>query len=345
MAYYASSALLAGQSLFNENIQAKGEWRLPDIAAFQVANKGMLANPSLGELRTREDRAVHAYMPIRQAATNGVARAHAHTGAAGDSIDETITWSTFSEPFSISIKQADNNVINWPAMYAATLRNAVLNLMSRADAWFVAAAVADKTQYNAGGGNGAFNASPDNYEVPASEADYLFQNAKATLEFNLYNGQMIAVMDSKAKVRWDRLLANGANNALNLQAVNMGGIIGLGTTRSILGTDYAGSLLMWENGLVGVIPWIPKQNRKPLNPDKAMEYNGDYGMFAVPELGIEIALHEYAVRADGSMVGGYTQDVILYGEVSIDLGYVSAPLSTFRSANDSVVYSIGQLPS
>jgi hypothetical protein len=45
------------------------------------------------------------------------------------------------------------------------------------------------------------------------------------------------------------------------------------------------------------------------------------------------------------MVGGYTQDVILYGEVSIDLGYVSAPLSTFRSANDSVVYSIGQLPS
>jgi hypothetical protein len=339
MAYFVESALLAGQALFTEKTLAKGEWRLPDVAALTIANKGLMANPSLADLRTREDRSVYAYLPIRQAAINGVARAHAHTGARGASQQEAITWSTFSEPFSISIKQADNNNFNWPAMYAATMRNAVLNIMARLDAWFVAAAVADKTAVNQGGGNGEFDPAPDIYVVPDVEKEYFFQNGKATLEFNGYKGELVAILDSKAGVRWDRLAA-GAAGSVN-SGFQMNGIMGVKTSRTVLGSGYEGSMLMFENGSVGVIPWIPKQNRQPIDPVKSLEYNGAYGQIPIGELGINFALHQYAARADGSQAGGYTQDLVLYGEVSVDIGYVSSPLSAFRGAGDSVVYAIG----
>jgi hypothetical protein len=343
MSYFTTSALLAGQAKFTDRMTS-GEWRLPDSVAFNAAAKSLIANPSLADLRTREDRSVYAYFPIRQAATTGTSRAYAHTGALGDSLSKTITWSTFSEPFSISIKQADNNVFSFSEMYASSLQNAILNLINRADAWFVAALITDKTQYSAGGGKGVWNGSSLNTEVPLSEQNYLFQNIRQLLEYNLYKGQLIVIADDYASVLSQRLMALGSGNAINY-GFQFAGMDVLTTTRTILGTtNYSGSSIAYQNGLVAVEPWIPKQNRKALDPEKAVEYNGDYGQFFVPSLpGVPFAIHSYALRADQSNIGGYNQDVLIQLEVSFDLAYVSAPISTFRSASDSVVYTIGQL--
>jgi hypothetical protein len=259
-------------------------------------------------------------------------------------LSKTITWSTFSEPFSISIKQADNNVFSFSEMYASSLQNAILNLINRADAWFVAALITDKTQYSAGGGKGVWNGSSLNTEVPLSEQNYLFQNIRQLLEYNLYKGQLIVIADDYASVLSQRLMALGSGNAINY-GFQFAGMDVLTTTRTILGTtNYSGSSIAYQNGLVAVEPWIPKQNRKALDPEKAVEYNGDYGQFFVPSLpGVPFAIHSYALRADQSNIGGYNQDVLIQLEVSFDLAYVSAPISTFRSASDSVVYTIGQL--
>jgi hypothetical protein len=344
MAYFVPSALLAGQAQFNERFQ-RGEWRLPDSAALAVAAKAEIANPSLAEVRTREDRTVYAYFPIRQSATNGSARAAAHTGARGDSLSKTLSWTTYSEPFSISIKQADNNVFSFVQMYAATLQNALINLIARLDAALVAALVADKTQYNAGGGNGSVNSTDDIYEVPSAEANYFFQNAKQTLWFNLFRGQIMGIVDDKAFGLMQRLAAQGSANATNF-GFQFAGMDIVGTTRTVLGTGYNGSGVFFENGLVAVAPWIPKQNRKPLDPEKAMTYIGDYGQISVPQFpGVNFAIHAYAAREDNGSYGGYTQDVTLQFEVSLDLAYQSAPLSTIRGASDSVVYGVGQLAS
>jgi hypothetical protein len=344
MSYFVPSALVAGQAKFTEKYSS-GEWRLPDVAAFNVAQKSGVANPSLVELRTREDRSVYAYMPVRQAAIGGTARAHDHTGARGDSIQETITWSTFSEPFSISLKQADNNVIAWAEMYASTLQNAVFNLMTRANTWFAAALVAGKTQVNVGGGNGTFNATDDIYEVPLSEINYFFQNARRTLNQNLYKGMLMGIVDDTAATLGERLQAQGSANATNF-GFQFAGMDIVPTTATLLGTGYSGSGLFWENGLVAVIPWIPKQNRKPLDGNKVTDYVGDYGSFTVPQLpGIPFAIHAYGARANASAAGGYTQDVVIEFEVSFDLGFVAAPLGTFRGSDDEVIYGIGQLSS
>jgi hypothetical protein len=342
MAYFTSSALVAGQAKFSEAF-LKGEWRLPDSVALNAAQKSLIANPQLADIRTREDRTVYAYFPIRQAATTGTARAAAHTGARGDSSSKTLSWSTLSEPFSISLKQADNNVFSFPEMYASSLNNALYNLISRADAWFVAALVADKTQYNAGGGNGSVNTADDIYEVPLAEMNYFFQNAKQTLLYNLYKGQTIGIVDDKAFTLAQRLMAQGSANATNY-GFQFAGIDVMGSTRTVLGATYGGSGLFYENGLVAIEPWIPKQNRKPLDPEKALTYNGDYGQISHPAIpGVNFAIHAYAQRADNVTPGGYTQDLTLEVEVSIDLAYQSAPLSAIRGASDSVVYGVGQL--
>ena len=346
MAYYVPSALLAGQSMFLKKLE-KGEWRLPDSAALSVAARAEIANPSLAAVRTREDRTVYAYFPIRQAAINGSARAAAHTGARGDSLSKTLSWTTYSETFSISLKQADNNVFSFEEMYASSLNNAFLNLIARLDAGFVAALVADKTQYNAGGGNGSVNSTDDVYEIPLTESNYFFQNAKQTLWFNLFRGDIIGIVDDKAFGLMQRLAAQGSANATNF-GFQFAGMSILGTTRTVLGTGYNGSGLFFENGLVAVIPWIPKQNRDGnIDPETLPhDFIGQYGKIEIPQFpGVQFAVHAYAVREDNGSYGGYTQDVTLQFEVSLDLAYQSAPLSSLRGASDSVVYGVGQLAS
>lgn len=341
MAYFATSALVNGQAEFTTNMLS-AEWRLPDVAAFQVANKGVIANPSLQDLRTDESRSVLAYFPIRGANGSASSRTYNHTGSRGDSLSDSISWTTFTETFSISLKQADNNVFTWATQFASTKRARLLSLMSRIDAWFVAALLADKTQVNEGGGDGEFNDTTDNYEVLAADKDFFFQNAKATMEFNDYKSELIGVMDDKAKMNMQRLSMQGSANATNL-GWQFDGMNLIATTRSLLGSSFNGSGLFFENGLVAVVPWIPLINRKPLDPVKAMSYNGDFGSELLPELGITIAVHGYASRADTSSEQGDTQDLLYEEELSVDVGFVSAPLSTLRGANDSPVYSIAQL--
>lgn len=339
MANFAPSDLVAGQALYNEK-HISGEWRNPNSNAFKTANTGMLANPSLAGLRTREDRSVSAKFPIRQAATNGTTRAALHTGARGDSLSDPISWSTFSEPFSISITQGENNVLSFAEMFASTQRNAVNNLIARIDAWYVSQLVAGKTQVNLGGGFGAFNLA-DDYEVDLTDRDFFFQNVKAMMENNEYTMGLTGVLDSQAGVLKNELANQGGGNDTNT-LFQFTGYDSLETSsRTILDvpTTYTASGLFFETGLVGVVPWIPQKNRKAIDPRKIMDNVGDFGQMMLPELNIPLAISAYATRADASASNGSAQDVVIQYELSVDVGFSAAPLSTFRGADDSVIYS------
>lgn len=348
MANFTPSQLVAGQAKFNEKFTS-GEWRAPDSAALTTAVKGNVANPMLADLRLDESRSVNAYFPIRQAATNGTARAHNHAGARGDSLAEAISWGIFSEPFSISIKQANSNVFNFAEMYAASLRNATFNLINRLDAWFVAQLLAAKTNINVGGGNGTFvtgaGATQYDYTLAQTEKDYFFENIVAMMQQNLFNGGLTAIVDSRANVLARKVGNQGSGNNENQQYQLMGYDGIAQSTRTLLATPtpYTESAVVFESGLVGAIPWIPMENRKGLDPVLATSYNGDYGSFSIPDLGVDFAIHSYGARADNSALNGQTQDVTINVEVSVDFGFVPAPVSTFRGANDSVIFTAGVL--
>ena len=341
MAYFSASNLLAGQAKFLDSFK-KGEWRSPDVAALHVAERGEIANPSLKGLRTREDRSVYAYMPIRQAAIGSTARAHDHTGARGDSAQTAISWSIIAEPFSISLKQADNNIYSFAEEYASSAQNAINNIAARLDTAFVAWLVANKTGYNAGGGNGSFNAVSDVYENPLAELNYFYQNMNSMMGVNLYDNPITGIIDNKGATLADRLKASGATNAVNY-GFQFDGMTLYPTTRTVLGSSYSGSGIFWQNGLAAVIPWIPLQNRVPFNFAQGIDSIGTFGSISVPGIPFPIAVHMYAARADNTTKNGQTQDVTLEVEFSIDTGFAAAPLSTFRGSDDEVLYAVGQL--
>lgn len=339
MANFAPSDLVDGQAIFNEKHQS-GEWRMPNSNAFKTANTGMLANPSLAGLHTREDRAVSAKFPIRQTATGGTARTALHTGARGDSLSAALTWATFDETFSISITQADNNVLSFAEQFASSQKNAILNLINRIDAWYVAELVAAKTQVNIGGGFGVFNVA-DDYNILLADREFFFDNVKAMMENNDYVGNLTGVLDSQAAVLKGQLANQGGGNSTNTQ-FQFAGYDALQTSsRTILDvpTTYSASGLFFETGLVGVIPWIPQKNRKPIDPRKIMDNVGDFGQMMLPELNIPLAISAYATRADASGSNGSVQDVVIQYELSTDVAFSAAPLGTLRGASDSVIYS------
>jgi len=162
----------------------------------------------------------------------------------------------------------------------------------------------------------------------------------------MYNqNNLIGVVDSRLATYMKRLISQGSANNTNY-GFQFDGLEILSTTETILGTGYDGSGVFYENGLVALLPWIPKQNRKPLDMNKIMEYNGDYGQVTIPEFpGIPFAIHAYSQRADRQSYGGERQDLVMEFEVSIDMGFADAPLSTLRGANDTVLYAAGVLAS
>lgn len=327
MANFAASVLETGQALFTDQFISKGEWRKPDHAALVMAEKGIIAMPNLQELRTSEKRTVKTFLPKRGATTSGTSRTYNHTGAFGDSQAVTLAWSTLSEVFKVSMKLSNNNVLTGAQMFASSLRNAIYNLLSRSNSLYVASLLADKTQVNAGGANGEFNGTTYNYEVPASYESFFYQEIMSMLQKNLYNGNMIAIADTKAFALAQRLFNQGQQNSVNTQ-YQFSGFSLIPFTGEIIGGSHKGSVISFEDMTLAFQPWIPKENRKPLDPGKIMDYNGDFGSIAIPELGVDFAVHAYSQRADTDSSGGSTQDVVTEFEVSIDWCYASTPLST-----------------
>ena len=344
MANAASSILVAGQSKFNERMLG-AEWKLPESAAIRAANLSEMANPALRDIRTSSARVVTAKFPIRQTATNGVVRVASHTGSNPDTSTETISWAKFVEPFSIPKSIADNNLYEFSELYAAAKRNAILNLINRVDASFVASLLADESTENAGGGNGAFEPITDEFQVPAAYSDNFYGEIKAMMRSNLYTGQLVGLVDMQGAVLADKLGRDGAGNASNTSAQLLGYSAIVPTSRTLLSTGtYQGSGLFYQNGLVGVNFWVPQKNRKVINAEAAMmDSVGDFGMFTIPELpGIEFAHSIYAGRSDQSANGGDEQDVLIHEEISLEMAYVSAPVSAVTNET-SPVFTAGLL--
>ena len=77
-------------------------------------------------------------------------------------------------------------------------------------------------------------------------------------------------------------------------------------------------------GSVAALPWIPVQNRQ----GREFGQIANYGAIINPVDNVQYAVHTYMEGANGSALGGYTQDVKIETEISLDIAYEYAPLST-----------------
>ena len=355
MANLTPTNLLAAIARVSEKYMS-GEFRMPDTAALSTAYIGEKTNPSLAALRTREDRATNYDFPIRKSQGTATGRTALHTGNRTDSLRTAITWKTVIDTFSISMKQLDNNTISFEEAFAKGVKSCVMNNLKEADDWFIAQLIADKTQINVGGVRGTWDSTNYDMALDASQQDYWKEQVEANMSNNEYSGELMIIADSLAYIDMTRSLNQGAGNAVNLGYQFGGGSI-VKTSKSILsGTTYNGSAIAFPMDMAGLFQWIPKQNRKALIMDKAISSEvGDFGSISVPVVDdkgavkytIDAAISMYAKRTDTSSYNGSAQDVLYQIEISWDMAYMSAPLSSFRatgdfaSKSDSVIYTFG----
>lgn len=294
--------------------------------------------PGHEQLRTREDRAIEANILARSKRSTTTSRTHNHTGNRGDSFVLPLTWTTFVDKFSISLKQMDNNIFGFTETLSQQILNASLNLNEAIETFMIDFLFANRTQVNNAAVGGSFNATNDAFEIAASDKSRFYQFAKAMMRQNNFPGTLDVIASPLTYVDGEFNASQGSGNSTNLGFQFTG--LNIAESTELEDSNYPGGIsLIMPAGQFAMLPWIPKQNREGWGDYNS--YVGGFGSLQDPlGTGMTFALHIYADRADTSGSNGNTQDVVLQAEMSIDIAPALSPLST---ANETIVYEVAQL--
>lgn len=356
MANFVASNLVAAQAKFSQRF-SELELRRKQNPALILALKNLSATiPSHNELRTREDRAVNAYLFQRRAASNGTARAARPSGTKGNSLAVGLTWQTVSETFTVSMKQGDNNVFSYQEMLMNEMLQAAQNMHDRLGTIFLNYLHTNRNQLPvAAPAGGVWNAASYDYEVAGADKTYFFQKLATIMKQMNYRGTLDVIADAPAFQLAQILRAQGAQNATNLtfQFDDMN----ITNTNEVITSGYQGAALAMPEGAFAALPWIPVQNRKGYGDFES--YNGGYGVLQDPlgatiqaleadatgkqvavTVPLQYAVYAYTQASDDGANNGYTQDQVTTFEISLDIAPTLAPLS---GASESVVSEFGLL--
>ena len=295
--------------------------------------------PNYDVLRTREDRAVETNFATRSSRALGSARTHNHTGVKGDTSTLTPTWASYTDKFNMSLKQADNSLYNADEQMFQELSNTISNFMEGYETAATAYLFNNRSGVNTATAEGTFDATDDVFEIVEAKESSAIQITKIAMDANKYSGGMTVFCDSISYAKFEYQAAQGISNATNL-SFQFGSVafihsVELGALGAGLVSAYAkGFWIVVPNGMVATLPWIPKQNREGV-----VTKENEYSNILNPIDGENYALHSYETRADDSANNGYTQDVVTQYEISQDLAFTKAPLTT-ASATPILAYAI-----
>lgn len=329
MANYTSTDLVNAQARFLGKFDNNDlNYRTPSVLLQFLRNTAIMLL-SYESLRTREDRAIEVSYRTRTSRALGSARAHNHAGAHGDSATLTPTWTTYSDPFSISLKQADNNTLSLGEMLANEMENSMINFAEGLETVATAYAFNNRSGVNVSTQEGTFDAVDDAFEITEStNGDRAVQITMSSMKDNKYSGNMTFFCDNVSYNKFLYQANQGSGNATNLSfqfnGINFVNAVELGALGAGLVSAYSkGFWIAVPDGTISALPWIPKQNRMGVETRLS-----SYGTVFNPILGLDMALHSYEALADGTATNGYTQDVYDRLELSVDMSFNHAQSTT-----------------
>jgi hypothetical protein len=198
---------------------------------------------------------------------------------------------------------------------------------------------ANRTGVNSATAEGSFNATNDAFEITeASEGDRAIQITRMVMDINKYQGTNYDIVcDSISYNKFQYDAAQGSSNSTNTSFQFMGVTFihdpKLTDDASTLDATYVkGFWIAVPEGTIAALPWIPIQNRQGVDYGNISRY----GQIQNPVDGLSYALHTYNEAEDGTGTGGYTQDVKVETEISIDIAYENAPLSV---ASETTIFA------
>ena len=320
---YTDSVFTAAQvelgKLFSE-----AELRL----ALRPANTILLKNApalfaNLQQIEDSEGTQADAFYMTRTTDTVANARIGTHTGDPGTSAHETLAFTTYARNFSFSQKNSQHNVFNAARMMANDIYNTCADIHIAIETDSIAWFETNKSGVNDYSGDfGTFDGTDDIFNVLNTDKDRFFSIVKTMMSAgNDYAGNLDVIFSADGQIIFNEQAAQGVGNDKNL-AYQLAGFDFSGVTSGI--TTDADELLQmytWEKGRAAMVARIPKINTTGLETPVA-----DYFTFPCPfGSGITFAVHAYWAKSDG---GTYSQDVLRYYQVSVDISRGDAPLST-----------------
>jgi len=338
MANFDVSNLLTAQTMVSDRYKTP-EMRMKPAPAFQLltSNENFLI-VGAETLKTRDDRAIEAHLLSRTKRTAGSARAHDHTGTINDSQKVTLTWTTKSDKFAISLKLLDKSVFDFNTVLANKFEQACMNILEDKETEAIAYLRAQRATQNPTLKGASFDTTNDAVEISASNATSFLQRVKSVMKQNYFSGIMDVIADSNMQIAFDFQAAQGAGNGTNLGYQFPGAKIV--ESVELADSNYSeGIVLAMPQGSVAALNWIPKQNRTGWGDYNS--YVGGFGTFTF--MGYTFAVHGYASRANTSSSNGDLQDVTMEFEVSLDSSYNKAPLDYTTGRTDSVILEFAQL--
>lgn len=337
MANFDTSNLLTAQTMVAEKYKSP-EMRMKPAPAFNLlsGNSNFLI-VGAETLKTRDDRAIEAHLLARTKRTSGSARAHNHTGTFDDSQKVTLTWTTKSDKFAISLKLLDKSVFDFNTVLANKIEQACMNILEDKETEAIAYLRAQRATQQPTLKGVTFNATNDAVEVDATEENKFFQRLRSLMRQNYFGTQLDVIADAQMAVQAEFLAAQGTGNATNWGFQFMG--LNIAESVELDDSNYSeGIAMVMPAGSVAALNWIPKQNRQGWGDYNS--YVGGYGTFQF--LGYTFAVHGYAGRSDTSGSNGDAQDVTMEFEVSLDSSFNKAPLDYTTSRTDSVIIEVAQ---
>lgn len=338
MANFSTASLVKAQALLLGAFQSDElRFRKPEVHNLFLRNRSIMT-PDYTGLRTREDRVVETNFVIRQSRALGSARSHNHTGVQGDSAVLTPSWTTYTDNFASTLKEADNKVYTLEQMHMSKMQNAIANFAEGLDAAASAVLFAGRTGVNVATTEGSFDATDDVFQITdATHGERAIQITRMVMDINKYQGvNHTVVCDSVSFNKFLFLAAQGSGNSTNtsfqFQGVSFIHDPALtAASAGLVGAYTKGFWIAVPDGSIAGLPWIPIQNRTGVDTKEQ-----SYGAIMNPTDGLQYAMHTYSDRADGTSLGGYTQDEKIESELSIDMAYEIAPLTT---ADETPLYA------
>ena len=328
MPNYTTANLVKAQALLTQAFNA-GELRFRDPVLFKAFLRSTeIMVPSHKVLRVREDRAIEANGFARTSRALGTGgRIHNHTGARGDAFILNPSWTPYDDVYVNTLKGSDNSVFTPEQIANNELFQVIANFAEGTETLAANYLFNNRSGVNNAVVEGTFNAVNDVFEITeTTNGDRAIQITKSIMDINKYSGPYLIVSDTVAFNKFEKDSNQGSGNSENLAFQYSGAefLKSIETDTNSASLSYTKG--MWyaiPMGMIACLDWIPKQNRLG-----ATTKVSDYASIINPVDNLTYAVHWYPERVDGTSLNGYTQDVKEEFQVSIDLAFEHAPLTT-----------------
>lgn len=337
---YTNSNLVTAQAKLLDNFK-NGELRYRNPATYlEILKNSQIMFPNYDQLRTMESRTVEADYMKRGSRSLGSARSHNHTGTVGTTGTLTPSWTTYTDPFTNWLKQGNNNLYSLDEMIANEVENVVKNFAEGLETVATDFIFSSRSHVNIATVEGGFDSETHVYEIEDDKEKRVGQIIKSIMEINKYASSGIVVfcdtvMFNKVSFYAQQGQANNENLAFQFMGIMWVHSVELYTSASGLGYE-SGFAVVCQEGTIGALPHIPKENAMGIDTKV-----NTYSTILNPIDGLNYAVHEYWAVGDGTSYGGYTQDVKREIQISIDLAFEDAPLST---SGETVLQAFALIP-